>query len=636
MLTPGTVLQNRYRIVSKLGQGGMGAVYRAWDMRLSVPIALKEMTPQPGLGAELLGQLRQQFHQEATVLARLIHPHLVRVTDFFEEGGNAYLVMDLVEGESLADRITRLGPLPEADVLTWAKQLLGALVYCHNQGIIHRDIKPQNVIIRPDGRAVLVDFGLVKLWDPSDPRTKTVMRGTGTPEYAPPEQYEADVEHTDGRSDVYGLGATLYHALVGQAPPTATLRMAAPERFVPVRNLNPNVSPATERTILRALELRRSDRWQSATEMAAALEGRDVPSPARPPGHVTPAVPQHEKTEVLPRAQPAAPAIPAAPARRRVPAWVWILGGAAIFSIVLCAGAIWAFGALARYGNEIATVTAQAQATITAQAQEATVAAQAQIEATGTARAQAAATAQAAEETAVARAQATSEALIAQSTAEAQAQATSTPRAAPATATVMACIHQTDLAPHDWNVVVCDNFGANVRDWPEGDYDGDLITGDKFITSGRYRWEANAIDSVIWWSVPDMDSVSDFYLTAKARRVSGVEDSQYGMIFRRSDKQNYGLFKIEDSQYFKFAIRHEGEWDTVIDWTESSAIRPGETNRLTVIAVDSHFTFYINDQYVGEADEDRLGEGEAGLAIELLDSDDAAVFEFDDFEVRAP
>jgi hypothetical protein len=200
----------------------------------------------------------------------------------------------------------------------------------------------------------------------------------------------------------------------------------------------------------------------------------------------------------------------------------------------------------------------------------------------------------------------------------------------------MACIHQTDLAPHDWDVVVCDSFGTNARDWPEGDYAGDLITGDKFITSGRYRWEGNAIDSVIWWSVPDMDSVSDFYLTAKARRVSGVEDGQYGLIFRRSDKQNYGLFKIEDSQYFKFAIRHEGEWDTVIDWTESLAIRPGETNRLTVVAVGSHFTFYINDQYVGEVDEDRLSEGEAGLAIELLDSDDAAVFEFDDFEVRAP
>jgi hypothetical protein len=633
MLTPGTVLQNRYRIVSKLGQGGMGAVYRAWDMRLSVPTALKEMTPQPGLGLEILGQLRQQFHQEATVLARLIHPHLVRVTDFFEEGGNAYLVMDFVEGESLADRIARLGPLPEAEVLAWGQQLLSALAYCHSQGIIHRDIKPQNVIIRSDGQAVLVDFGLVKLWDPSDPRTKTVMRGMGTPEYAPPEQYEVDVGHTDACSDVYGLGATLYHALVGQAPPTATLRMAAPEKFVPVRRLNPSVSPATEATILRALELARSERWQSARDMAAALEGRDVPSPIQPAGHVTPATPWREKTEVLPTT--AQPIAPAAPTRRRVPTWIWVLAGVGMLSFVLCVGAVWAFGELARRGEAVLTATAQAQATSTAQAQ-ATATAQAQTQAIATARAYAAATAAAAEETAVAQARATSEALIARRTAEAQTQATSTPRLAPATATMIACVHQTDLASPDWRVAICDTFSANVRDWPEGNYAGDLIEGDKLITGGRYRWEGNALGSVIWWSVPQMDSISDFYLTVKARRVSGVEDAQYGVIFRRADKENYGLFKIEDAQYFKFSIRHEGEWYTVIDWTESSTIRPGEANRLTVIGVGSHFTFYINDQYVSEADEDRLSQGDAGLAIELLDTDDAAIFEFDDFEVRAP
>lgn len=98
-LTAGDVLQNRYRIVSPLGQGGMGAVYRTWDTRLNVPVALKEMTPQPNLDPDTLTQLRQQFQQEATILARLDHPHLVRVTDFFQEEGNAYLVMNFVEGE---------------------------------------------------------------------------------------------------------------------------------------------------------------------------------------------------------------------------------------------------------------------------------------------------------------------------------------------------------------------------------------------------------------------------------------------------------------------------------------------------------------------------------------------------------
>ncbi len=613
MLTTGTILQNRYRIVSLLGQGGMGAVYRAWDMRLNVPVALKEMVPQPGLDSQTLAQLRQQFQQEANILARLNHPHLVRVTDFFEEENNAYLVMDFVEGESLADRIARQGALPETEVLSWAGQLLDALGYCHARGVIHRDIKPQNVVIRPDGRAVLVDFGLVKLWDPSDPRTRTVMRGMGTPEYAPPEQYEVDTGHTDSRSDVYGLGATLYHALVGQAPPTATLRMAAPERFVPLRKLNPDVSPATEAAVLRALEIPRSQRWQSAEEMAAGLGIGPPPESGRPPERVTPVTPAPDKTKVLPGAQ----AVVAA--RRRTPTWVWVVGGALLLLCLLCGGATWAFRALARRGEAVMTATAQAaQATGTAQSVQTTSTAQAlqaALQATTAAKA-----------TRTAEAQATAQA-HAQETAQAQP---------PATATLLACVHNTALVPAEWAVLVCDTFDANDREWPDGDYTGDLVTGTKSIVDGVYRWEANALDDVVWWSVPETSSLSDFYLTVQVRRVSGADDAQYGVIFSRADRDNYGLFKIRDSQHFKFSLRHEGEWDTVIDWAETTAVRPGDTNRLTVVAEGSHLTFYVNDQFVGEADEERLSAGKIGLAIELAEAGDSAVFEFDNFEIRAP
>ncbi len=282
MLNPGDVLQNRYRIASPLGQGGMGAVYRAWDLRLNIPVAIKEMIPQPGIDPHALAQLRQQFYQEAQVLARLNHPNLVRVTDYFEEWGNAYLVMDFVEGQSLADLIAARGPLPEAQVLEWARQLLDALAYCHSKGVIHRDIKPQNIIIGADGRPVLVDFGLVKLWDPRDPRSKTVIRGMGTPEYAPPEQYGVAGLHTDPRSDIYSLGATLYHALTGQAPITATDRIARPFLFIPPRQLNLSLRPETERAVLRAMELAQDARWSSAAEMAAAL-GVEAGTIGKPP-----------------------------------------------------------------------------------------------------------------------------------------------------------------------------------------------------------------------------------------------------------------------------------------------------------------------------------------------------------------
>jgi serine/threonine-protein kinase len=267
----GDMIGERYRVVKLLGQGGMGAVYRAWDTRLDRPVALKEMTPQSGLDADTLAQLRRQFQQEAQILAGLDHASLVRVTDYFSWDSNEYLVMDFVEGESLADRIQREGAQPEAQTLTWAGQLLEALAYCHDQGAIHRDIKPQNIVVTPQGRAVLVDFGLVKLWDPQDPRTQTVMRGAGTPEYAPPEQYDMGLGHTSPRSDVYSLGATLYHTLTGQVPPTATQRMANPSTFTSPRGINAAVSPATESAILKALEIAIEQRFQSATEMAQAL-----------------------------------------------------------------------------------------------------------------------------------------------------------------------------------------------------------------------------------------------------------------------------------------------------------------------------------------------------------------------------
>lgn len=314
-LFPGQILQQRYRIQSLLGQGGMGAVYRAEDMRLHISVAVKELLPQPGLDPHLLSRLRAQFLQEATILARLNHPHLVNVTDYFEEDGKAYLIMRFIEGESLADHIARHGALPEAQVVTWALEILEALDYCHARNILHRDLKPHNIIIQPNGSVVLVDFGLVKLWNPADPQTRTTIRGAGTPEYAPPEQYGATSGHTDPRSDIYSLGATLYHALTGQVPPSATERIAFPQHFRTPRELNGRVSPGIDGVIQKAMALPQEQRWSSAREMAIALQSGS--------GNIPP-------TPVLPPAS-----------KRRRPAWLWG-SGVLVLLLVLAASVIMA------------------------------------------------------------------------------------------------------------------------------------------------------------------------------------------------------------------------------------------------------------------------------------------------------
>ena len=230
-LAKGYVLHNRYHIRRFLGQGGMATVYEAHDAVLNCSCAVKEMVPDPAASPQALVGARDQFRREAQVLATLRHPGLPRVIDHFEERGHAYLVMDFVAGESLAERLERLKgrPLPEHLAVGWTQQLLDALEYCHRHNVIHRDIKPHNAIVTPDGRVVLVDFGLLKLYDPSRPGTATVVRGMGTPEYTPPEQYDAPgTGHTDARSDIYALGATLYHLVTGEAPRGYSYRRRRP------------------------------------------------------------------------------------------------------------------------------------------------------------------------------------------------------------------------------------------------------------------------------------------------------------------------------------------------------------------------------------------------------------------------
>ncbi len=300
----------------------MGSIYLADDLRLAGRLcALKEVEHDRTMPADLIKQARDQFMREATVLARLDHPNLPKVSDFFSVGGRDYLVMDFVPGKDLrtimAEARQRGEFLSEREVLGWAAQLADALAYLHSQNppILHRDIKPSNLKLTPNGLVKLVDFGLVKILA-SDEVTITILQGRGTALYTPLEQYGGDTGHTDARSDIYSFGATLYHLLTNTRPVEARELFLHPEMLVPPRQINPDISLRTERAILWAMSLHPEDRPQTVDDFRKALlsDWNPVTRPKAPP-------PRPSFADLL--SSPADMAL------------IWIAGGLVLLSLIL-------------------------------------------------------------------------------------------------------------------------------------------------------------------------------------------------------------------------------------------------------------------------------------------------------------
>jgi eukaryotic-like serine/threonine-protein kinase len=292
------VLAGRYRLRRLIAKGGMAEVWEAVDDILGRPVAVKILHPH--LAAD--ESFRERFRREAIAAARLAHPNVVATFDTGTDEGITFIVMELVEGSTLRQVLNETGPLPPARVVHVGAQVADALNYAHKGGVVHRDVKPANILICPDGRVKVAEFGIAKAVEESEPDRPTpseALTGTGsiigTAQYLAPEQ--VDGRAVDGRTDVYALGVVLYEMVCGRPPFTGETDMAVALKHITTNPLAPGavragVPRALEEIVLRAMAKRPDERYQSAGDLRAALLAIDlrageptavVAAPAPPP-----------------------------------------------------------------------------------------------------------------------------------------------------------------------------------------------------------------------------------------------------------------------------------------------------------------------------------------------------------------
>ncbi|HET8627369.1 MAG TPA: serine/threonine-protein kinase, partial [Thermomicrobiales bacterium] len=544
MLAEDAVLNGRYRLDRLIGVGGFARVFLATDLLLKRLVAVKVLNPDLGGEADFLAR----FAREAQAVAALEHPHILGVHDYGEAGGTAYLVMPYVEGGSLHDRLRAAGRLAPGEAAEYLRQAAAALDYAHARGVVHRDVKPQNLLLRDGGaRLLLSDFGIAKVLGAASAHSRTGV--VGTLAYMAPEQFEG---HVGPATDVYALGCVLFQLLTGRLPYDGTTEqvlyghLAAPVPALAAHSRAPlALPPGVQGVVARALAKRPEARFATAGELAgafaAALAGAPAaPAPEAPPA---PAPPGRERAATLPAgpwaeaptiaaagprataggadpdatvaAPPAPPPGQDAPTRGAGPPPATAPSSAPMWPRFLLVAVLAALAAALLLGGGIYALTRpDTGATATANARATERGRQVAAASTDTAGA-------------VAMATGTAEA-IATATAGAP---TATP--VPPTATTMPPTATTvpptpTPVPPTPTPVLTTAYRANFATWWSGSDAGqDQVAVDP--ATGEYRVKVLAANSGLWLPAPDAPAFGDFVLQVDARRVAGPDAGAYGL-----------------------------------------------------------------------------------------------------------
>lgn len=620
----------RYEIKSELGRGGMATVFLAQDPLIGREVAIKVL-PREFLHDP---SFRQRFEREARTIAMLEHPAIVPIYDFGEDNGQPYIVMRYMKGGTLSDRL-RSGPMAIKDATHVMERIGSALDRAHANGVVHRDLKPGNILFDEYNQAFLSDFGIVKVQD-----TATLTSGgiVGTPAYMSPEQVYGNRD-IDGRSDIYTLGVILFEMLTGRVPfsgdnPTKLMMSHVMDPVPVIQKVNPALPPACNELIGRAMAKKPDERFSTASDLSEALKATSssqaspFPRPSQAatvveplPSPIKSTTPPPSKVSSRPEPIPAPPIFTPPPTPAPSSATRYLLPTIGVVAIlVLCCVASFIIVPLLApnlnpFGDSKTTPTAITQNTP---------------QASNTPGAQNPDTPSPDNNTATPKsptatpdnsgANATATAIFATRIAEATANAQASPTATP---------------PNFDNLIFDEDFNSEGN-WGVGSTDG--ATGE--VSDGSYTLSVTDSEGIFWTTAGE--EFDDGIYELEATHLSGPVNNGFGMMFRVDDAtDDFYLFEISSDGFVWIGWCGSGcsEVELLVGegWFQSSAIRQGTfaTNYLRLIAEGPNFIFYVNDIEVGRATDSRLQEGDIGLLVEALGDEGIIVISFDNFRITA-